>query len=520
MAPSKNHDFRDMLKSASGTELKGLLVIAALVILFGFPTLTSRFHNQGTVSKYLHPISIGQRDLTRQIMFPENEMKFFRPLWDLSFLAESHLWGLDPLGYHVTQLLGHLLSTCLVYMLFRRFWSESRSAIMAALYGIHPVSFATYSMTDQRGDVFCTFFFCLSFLLATSGVDGHRKSSFDAWGRKGTIPRLLSNISFAAALLFKETAISLPVAVFAYFLVFSPIKLRDRIVVALRKTLSYLVISAVYLVARFYVLSGIGGYHGGASHFRFEPDMFTNMGDIICGFLLLGSYGPHARYLLVAVVVASVCTACALVLMRDRVAIFGMYWIIFTSFLVVSIKRAVFLHMDYARFAYLPMIGFLLIAGRIAWDHFPLAGEKNRRGEVSTGAIVVALLLSVLMGMESRRTWSRLCNSRHSVESDIVHQLAGLVPDPDPGTRIYVVNGKDDYTEGIFWSNPEMETSKHQPLKLQAVHSFAQLLVDSLFPGENVKITEVPEMPDQSILSGSKSIVLDYSNGRLSQVHP
>src|SRR5919199_1464611 len=46
---------------------------------------------------------------------------FFRPVFIVSYILDSRLWGENPLGYHLTNAFVHGLNSLLVYNLARRF---------------------------------------------------------------------------------------------------------------------------------------------------------------------------------------------------------------------------------------------------------------------------------------------------------------------------------------------------------------------------------------------------------------
>ncbi|HNL39122.1 MAG TPA: hypothetical protein PKH43_08310, partial [Saprospiraceae bacterium] len=64
----------------------------------------------------------------------------WHPLTWLSLELDYELYGLQPWGFHLTNLLLHTCNTLLVYVLFR--WTTGavwRSACVAAFFGCHPL---------------------------------------------------------------------------------------------------------------------------------------------------------------------------------------------------------------------------------------------------------------------------------------------------------------------------------------------------------------------------------------------
>src|SRR6478736_158981 len=63
----------------------------------------------------------------------------WHPLTWISHMTDVQLYGLHPLGHHLTNLLLHTANTLLLFGLLRRLTGSLwRSALVAALFGLHP----------------------------------------------------------------------------------------------------------------------------------------------------------------------------------------------------------------------------------------------------------------------------------------------------------------------------------------------------------------------------------------------
>ena len=93
-----------------------------------------------------------------------------RPLVILSYLLDRAVWGSKPFGYHLTNLLLHLIVVVLVFVLVRRAQPERGPFLAfaaALLYGLHPVLTEPVQCPAFREDILLTLFVLL-FLLATT----------------------------------------------------------------------------------------------------------------------------------------------------------------------------------------------------------------------------------------------------------------------------------------------------------------------------------------------------------------
>lgn len=89
---------------------------------------------------------------------------YWLPLTSLSFWADHRLWGLDPYGFHLTNLVLHALCAAWVALLALRVFSLARpevpeaswavpSAIAALLWSLHPLRVESVAWATERKDV-------------------------------------------------------------------------------------------------------------------------------------------------------------------------------------------------------------------------------------------------------------------------------------------------------------------------------------------------------------------------------
>ncbi|MCX5795677.1 MAG: tetratricopeptide repeat protein [Elusimicrobia bacterium] len=144
----------------------------------------------------------------------------YQPLYWLSLALDYALWGLDPFGYHLSNLLIHAANAAVFFAvaasLLERIapppsptaaprWPLLAGAAFSALvFALHPLRVESVAWVSERRDVLSAFFYLLSILAYLRGAD--RASGAGGWWR-GQGWALLW---FAAALLSKALALSLP----------------------------------------------------------------------------------------------------------------------------------------------------------------------------------------------------------------------------------------------------------------------------------------------------------------------
>ena len=87
----------------------------------------------------------------------------WHPLTWLSHMLDAQLYGLQPTGHHLTNLFLHLACTLLLFLLFNQMTGALwRSALVAALFALHPLHVESVAWVSERKDVLSAFFFLLT----------------------------------------------------------------------------------------------------------------------------------------------------------------------------------------------------------------------------------------------------------------------------------------------------------------------------------------------------------------------
>jgi len=124
----------------------------------------------------------------------------WHPLTWLSHALDCQLYGLNPVGHHLTNVLLHLLNVVLLFLLLlRATGAKGRSLLVAALFALHPLNVESVAWIAERKNVLSTLLFLL-----TLGAYGW-------YARKPDVKRYLAVVVlFALALAAKPMVITLP----------------------------------------------------------------------------------------------------------------------------------------------------------------------------------------------------------------------------------------------------------------------------------------------------------------------
>ena len=128
----------------------------------------------------------------------------YAPLTIGTFLIEHTLWGLNPTGYHATNIALHALNVVLVFALIRQLTQNSWTAwIVAALFAVHPMQIESVVWVSSRKTLLSSTFMLLCGLCY---LRPGRRGQHEAWGA----------LWLALGLLSKASTVSVPPIVVAY----------------------------------------------------------------------------------------------------------------------------------------------------------------------------------------------------------------------------------------------------------------------------------------------------------------
>ena len=169
-------------------------------------------------------------------------VKYFRPLFLASLVADHALWGLRPFGYHLTNVLLHLLAVALLYSVLCELLNGRRAmaAFGALLYGLEHFHVPTVAWVSGRTEQLPA----LAMLAALWSFVRFAKT------HKWTYYGLSVGMAWLG-MLAKENAVILPLVLLAAWLWVVP---RPR--PALWWLVPYAVLVALYLLVRDHALGG------------------------------------------------------------------------------------------------------------------------------------------------------------------------------------------------------------------------------------------------------------------------
>ena len=145
-------------------------------------------------------VSKGLRSAAVVWAFTSVHVSNWHPLTSLSHMLDVQLFGLNPAPMHWENIVLHIVNSVLVLIVWRAFTGAFwRSAMVAALFALHPLHVESVAWISERKDVTSTLFWLLGLW------------TYLGWVRRRTAARYaLVAAALVVSLLFKPMAVTFP----------------------------------------------------------------------------------------------------------------------------------------------------------------------------------------------------------------------------------------------------------------------------------------------------------------------
>jgi tetratricopeptide (TPR) repeat protein len=394
-----------------------LLVAVCVIVYFNCLFNDFVFDDRGTIveNKYITDIIANLPSFFNSSYFIIAELEAsYRPVATFSYHLLYALFELDPLGYHLSSLILHILNVILIYALMNLLQENKMSSLVAGLiFACHPVLTEAVNGISFNEDLLATFFFLLSFILYLKLKPGERSKT-------GLF--ILSLVSYLLGLLSKEMAITLPVIILLYDIFIRQTAGVEGFIHQIIQTfkqriflyLGYAAVSILYLFLNFVIITKAAeGHHTtpdsiGERILYLPYHLFNFIRLAVLPINLSADYGYSYPkhffevYNLISVIAVGGLVIISLVVYKkQRNVFFGIWWFLLALFPVYNLIEIFNPLAD--RYLYLPLVGFCLVLSLLLTDLIPrrltLAPKKSN--------IMILSLIIVLLATYANITIAR-----------------------------------------------------------------------------------------------------------------
>jgi Tfp pilus assembly protein PilF len=317
----------------------------------------------------------------------------WHPLTWLSHMLDCEIYGLNPLGHHITNVLIHIVNCLLLFLLLSKMTGAVwRSAFVAAVLALHPVHVESVAWAAERKDVLSGLFWMLTIL------------AYIRYTEQPNIKRYaLVALAFAMGLMAKPMLVTLPFVLLLldYWPLGRLLNFKGSILNLLLEKVPLLVLSALSCVMT------LVAQHGGGAVVSLEscPLSVRVISALGCYFSYIAKmfypkglavlYPPPAQITTDTAVMAIMGTVVLLALWGKgrRWLVVGLLWYIGTLVPVSGLVQ-VGSQIMADRYTYLPSIGAFII---VAWGAAEIFAKLPHPKPAAAAAAVAALIAMVLM---------------------------------------------------------------------------------------------------------------------------
>ncbi len=409
----------------------------------------------------------GGQFIQRALIDPVSGVEIFRPTRQVIFWADYFMWHLNPLGYHITNLL-FLVATCFVVALLAWHLTRRKSAAIVAglLFALMPVHTAPIAEVASRGHVIAGFFVALTVLFYV--LPRTRRN------------RVLAVVCCILAIGSKETALITPALLGLYEIVYHRDEvLRAPLRVILRQLPFWLCLAAA-IGLRFLIFGRLSSsqYGVGSWNLSYQAAGYTLF--VLAPFLNDISDAQTIAFWLVMALLVVVYRA------RREVA-FGVLWVPLALFFTLASPPQ-------ERYFYTPSVGLVVALASILSQPFPLAVRWSRwAGALGTAALLLCL---------SWGAWIRVDAYRNAGEivQTILAQVKTLHPTLPRGSQLVFVGIPEVIRQGYIFNNPRQ----------------VEYAIQWLYDDRSLRVKSQSSFP--TVLTGlDKTFFLEYDRRKITE---
>jgi hypothetical protein len=365
----------------------------------------------------------------------KNAGGMYRPLSIISVQIDRSVWGINPFGYHLTNLILHSFVACMVffvsYLLLNNFAVSFSSAM---LFGILPVNAEVVNLYTARVDPLMAAFFLLSFY-------------FYVWfsGKNKMWALFVSMFFFILSLFSKETAAALPLILLAYEFMAGRLKARISAIMI------YIGLLFAFLALRYKALGTVFGGYGFSITKQLASVIFSPFKLIQLIFLPFIQENVVLYLVLLALVSALVIVALLAFAKRSKGELFYFFpfsWIVIAVLPVINIISIGF-DFKASRYWYLPAVGFVWLFS------YCLFGVSSRRNYMKRLPYIIFILFyaySLFYCVRLDREWTRSSERLVSIGA----KMTSIAKQYPAGTKVYFWNIPTNY-KGLAGGAPFFE---------------------------------------------------------------
>jgi protein O-mannosyl-transferase len=360
-----------------------------------------------------------------------------RPIIISSVKLDGILWGVDPFGYHLSNVIYHAINAFFVFLIAYFILNDYLFALASgALFALLPMNAEAVNWMCCRCDLIATMFYLAAFY------------GYLLYSKRGYKPGLmLSMAAFVLALGSKESALTLPLIVLFYEYLNGGLKNKAKIIGA------YFLIFIPYFVIRYLSLGTfLGGYKVG-----FKRAVFSVFLGIFKTIQLVALPFIQERLLMYFILLPLIALALLILIVlyirRSRPASIFYFFLLWPLITLLPVAHVLSVGFDFrgSRWWYLPSIGISWLIAYFAFHE--RYGSNKKMVAIAKTACFIFFVYSCFFLVQINNVWTKASDMTRTIRAEAIR----LVERYPKGSKICFWNIPDNY-KGCYVGMPFLET--------------------------------------------------------------
>lgn len=262
-----------------------LFILIFISFILYFPTLSFYFCNDDFERIGPYKFSETIKCFYDKCQVSEHKISWYRPTTGLLYFLEYYLYKYNAWGYHLTNLILHILCTILVYFLAIVLIKKENIAFLSSIFfALHPIHTDAVSWICTRHSFLVTLFYLLSLIFFIKYLNSKKTKFY-----------IYSIFFFIFSLCSKEEAVTLPLVILLSDLLIFPRKflLKEK----LKLYSPYFFTLFLYFLFRIFILKSFGAYGDKFILFKYPFPLSSNVKYFITN-KLEGLFVPYTQFLI------------------------------------------------------------------------------------------------------------------------------------------------------------------------------------------------------------------------------
>lgn len=353
---------------------------------------------------------------TESIFSVLGEKMYYRPVLAVSFMIDTLVGNGSLFIYHLSNILLHCMTVCLIFYLLKKLSSSKKIAfILSVFYAVHPVLTQAVAWIPGRNDSLLALFSLLSVIGFINYIQNGKLYFF-----------VLHLFALTLGIFTKETGIAIPIICVAFYVIINKkYNIRDVFVFGI----SWLYVIAFWFILRYSVVTNasLSNFYlwGMIKEAAYAFTLYWGKIFLPVNLSVIPIRPDSTIIYGIISIIIFVIILFRLGFKNIRKVLFGAFWFAIFLFPSLILLKDNPIYLEHR--LYTPLIGFLIVLSQLHWKKLSI--PKGKIGHIVL--ITIFILFSLQVISHSRNFKNKFAFWDHAVQTSpnswLTHYNRGIV---------------------------------------------------------------------------------------------